>query len=132
MRSYYDHIKSKSIYYQIFIYGMLFLILLKFVMDVWGYDYILKYKSNNFKNISEGCAYYSGESRSKYSKGYYLNINNYLYDTQLLLPRKFPSGLTWRDFYINIDKDHYSCHKIKYVEIDIFITKKILIYDYLV
>ncbi|TXH56350.1 MAG: hypothetical protein E6Q89_05620 [Bacteroidia bacterium] len=130
MSNYYEYLKSKPIYYSIIVYGFIFLVFLKFFMDVWGYNYILKYKSNNPENIVEGCAYYSGKSKSKYNQGYYIVVNGYVYDTQFVLIHKFPSGLTLSNFEKDIDKDHFSCHKIKYVELNLILTRKIFIYDY--
>lgn len=131
MRNYHDHIKAQSKLFKFVVYGFMVWIILWLFMGVWGYNYVLKYKSNNPENIIEGCAYYSGKSKSKYNQGYYIVVNGYVYDTQFVLIHKFPSGLTLSNFEKDIDKDHFSCHKIKYVELNLVLTKKIFIYDYL-
>lgn len=112
------------------VYGCIALISINFFMNVWGYNAILKYKLNNPKNIIETCAYFRGESKSKNGSGYYLNVDNYIYDTQRIRQKAFPSGLTWRDFYESLDKQPSKCHKIKYVQLDSILSKKIFIYDY--
>lgn len=133
MRNYHEHIKAQSKLYQFIVYGFMVLVVLWLFMNIWGYNYILKYKAKNPLNTIEGCAYYSGKSKSKskYGWGYYISVNNYVYDTQGILKKSFMSRVTWKDFYKNIDEDQFSCHKIKYVELNLILTKKIFIYDYL-
>lgn len=99
-------------------------------MNLWGYNAILKYKLNNPKNIIETCAYYRGKSKSKNGSGYYLNVDNHVYDTQRIHKKAFPSGLTWREFYEDLNQSQSVCYKIKYVQLNFILAKKIFIYDY--
>ena len=128
--SYYEHIKSQSKLYQVMVYGCISMIIFWMFMNLWGYDAILKYKLQSPKNIIETCVYYRGKSKSKYSSGYYINVDNHVYDTIRLDKEAFPSGLTWRDFYEDLKKNQSGCYKIKYVQLNFILAKKIFIYDY--
>lgn len=130
MRNYYDDIKEKSFFYKILLYGVVFLILLNIFMQVLGFRYIAKYKLKNDHNIYKACVYYVGEANSKYSKDYYLFIGGASYNTMKMRVQRFPSGLTWSDFYKDIENNHNSCFNIEYVVVDFFYVKRVFVSDY--
>jgi hypothetical protein len=132
MGNYYEYLKQKPIYYSLIVYGILFLIFFKFFMDICGYFYIAEYKSKNPLNVIEGCVYYSGVYKTKNSNDLYLSMDGYVFNSFNVTVKEFPFYYKQKVFFKNIHEDKISCKKIKYIEINLILTKKIFIYDYLV
>lgn len=112
------------------IYSVIFLTLLNFFMNIWGYRCIAIFKSKSFNNIIAGCVYYNSEYNDKYGKrNLLLYINNKVYDLSEVFIKEFPFSKKGKYFYKQLKKDSSSCYKVKLIEIDIFFIKKIFIYD---
>ena len=131
LNNYYDYLKEKPIYYSIIVWGAISLIFLNFYMSIWGFEKIAIYKAKDQSNIIEGCAYHRGEFKTKYGGGYYLNIGGTTIKDDLITRKKFPFNIKKREFYKDINADHFGCHTVKYIKIDLYVTKKIFLYDYL-
>lgn len=134
LNNYYDYLKEKPIYYRIIIYGVLFLALLNFFMNVWGYKQVAIYKSKSSENIIEGCAYYGGGYKDKYGDGFYIIVDGYVVKDLYVNIRgnNFPFEYKGKDFYRSLGENVNYCHKIKYIEKNLYFVKKIFIYDYVV
>ena len=132
MKNYHEHIKAQSKLYQLTVYGFMVLVVLWIFMNIWGYRYIAEYKAKNQKNIIEGCAFYGGDYKNKYKinnfyiyidgKGRYLNYE--------IVAKKFPYTKKRKDFYNDFKGNYEKCNKIKYIELNLVLTRKIFIYDY--
>ncbi|MDM1020457.1 hypothetical protein QSV37_09105 [Acinetobacter sp. VNK23] len=131
MGNYYEFIRNKPLSYNLLIYGVIFLIFLIFYMKVWGYELIAIYKSKKIENILEACAYYDGTYKSKYSDGYYIVVDKYSFSDRGIYAKGFPFSYKQKEFYESLRDDNYGCHKVKYIKIDLYVVKKIFIYDYL-
>lgn len=66
--NYYEYLKNNPIYYSVIVWGVLFLTILKFFMDVYGYKCIAEYKANNKSDILAACIYYTGDYKTKYGE----------------------------------------------------------------
>lgn len=131
LNNYYDYLKEKPIYYSIIVWGAISLIFLNFYMSIWGFEKIAIYKAKDQSNIIEGCAYYRGEFKEKYGMGYYFNIDGTTIEDNFITSKKFPFNFKQREFYKDIRADQYGCHTVKYIKIDLYVMKKIFLYDYI-
>lgn len=133
MENYYEFIKNKSIGYSFFVYSVIFIILLNLFMNFLGYEWLANYKSRSVGNIKVGCAYYGGEYKTKYNNGVFIQLNGgYLgRDGRKFYSNKFPFNFKQKKFYQDVDENKEGCHKVKYIELNFYVFKKIFIYDYI-
>ncbi|WP_147293762.1 hypothetical protein [Acinetobacter haemolyticus] len=130
-KNYYEYLKVNPIYYSVIVYGVIFLMIFGFYMSVWGFEKIAVYKAKDQRNILEACAYYDGVYKSKYSNGYYIVIDKYSFSDRGVYAKGFPFSYKQREFYGSLSDNVYGCHKVKYIKIDLYVVRKIFIYDYL-
>lgn len=132
LNNYYDYLKEKPIYYRVIICSVLFLVTLNFFMNVWGYKKVAIYKSKDLNNIIEGCAYYGKEYNDKYNRNnILLLINGKLYSRDEIFLKKFPANYNQKLFLEKVRSNKNECHKLKYVDVNLFFIRKIFIYDYI-
>lgn len=132
MQSNGDHVKEVSAF-EFILLLCLFFAILSIPMNIFGFRYIAKYMAKNESYVHETCAYYKGVHKTKYSKDYYISVDGYVTTTLGFNIKDFPfNSKKKKDFYANLtDPKESACQRIKYVEIDLILTKKIFIYDYL-
>ena len=108
-----------------------------FIFEVWGVRYIAERKAEKPNNIKEGCLYlrssYTDTSKMKILR---LTIDGHKVESHRTFSGNMPYGYKWNgqqrdEFYQYLEYNKEKCHPIQYVDINLLITRKIFIYDYL-
>lgn len=108
-----------------------------FVLNVWGFAYIAEKKATNSSNIKEACLYFrSSYTKASKMKILILTVDGEQVRSNRIFSKNMPYGYKWNgqqrdEFYQYLEYNKEKCHPVEYIDINLLITRKIFIYDYL-
>ncbi len=111
-------------------YLMYFLMFFAFFMYTWGFQYVANQMAKDPSNFKEGCLSY--DSSRKHKSGiaiYTLSIDGY--KSSNIYARSFPLNSKYSEFNEFLKANPTMCHQVKYIEINLLVTRQIYVYEYM-